>query len=131
MLARVIKIIDDGDKQGMSKERISDVIKFFFYNNLYDVETEARAIKICVDTNQSIHQQQISQFCTGEMAQYKGILESLLKSECSKDITKDIEFLTFALKLMQERLDYKCDIANLNYSKCKEVLEYVQVLLNA
>ena len=120
-------MISTGKQQGLQKEKVVDAIKLMHSHSLLDIEKDAREVKHFVEYNTQYHDIQIKTFChqEEEKKQYQGYLEKLMKSITEKEIARDKEFLSFALKLLEERATYKTDSINKLYEECKEVLEYI------
>ena len=130
LLKKVVDLIDDGKQKELANDKISDIIKFFYGSSLHEIESQAYKVKSIVENNNAIHSQMITKFCsTDGNSQYKAIIESLIKSTGTKAIQQDIDYLKFALYVMEERYHYRNDEAVEYYSKSKEVLGYVNDLL--
>jgi hypothetical protein len=119
-------MVTTGKQQGLPKEKVVDAIKLMHSQNLLDIEQQARGVKHYVESNTQYHELQIKAFCQeDDKKQYLGILDTFMKSTTEKDIARDKEFLSFALKLLDERAIYKSDSMNKFYEQSKEVLEYI------
>ena len=130
LLKKVIDLIEDGKQKGLTSDKITDIIKFFYGASLHEIESQAYKVKSIVENNNAIHSQMITKFCsTDGNSQYKAIIESLMKSTGTKAIQQDIEYLKFALYVMEERYHYRNDDAIEYYSKSKDVLGYLNDLL--
>ena len=117
-------IIDTGKAMSCSEEQIDSSLRMFFdYDKLSKANEYALDYKRGIDYNEGLNKQQVIEYCAvQENTQYKAIMEGFMSSTTTSRIHKDIEFLRFALKIMEERNGYKGDIITPYYDKVKDVL---------
>jgi hypothetical protein len=76
--------------------------------------------------NLSIIKTRVENYCVGENAQYKGIMESFMKSNTSNSMERDIALLEFALSTMKDRLFVAHDGITVYRAKINDVLNRLQ-----
>ena len=123
-------MVDSAKIRNFNDDKIKDGIRMVFSPvDLNSALSYAKEFKQHIDTNEYIHKHKIESFCVGDNLQYKGFLESFLKSTSTNDIQREISFLEFALTLMKERASYKNDIHNKFYNKVKDVMPLIEEVL--
>jgi len=116
-------IIESGRRKNTEDGKITDALKITFEeNDLANAVTLASDFKCTYEQNKAIIRNRVENFCINENAQYKGVIDSLLKSSTSRDMKRDIEFLKFAFSIMNDHLTFAHDDANAYYEKTKDVL---------
>jgi hypothetical protein len=123
-------VYDNAKLRNFDHDKIKDGMRMAFTPmDLSSAMKHARDFKETIDSKQHKHQHQIDMFCVGENLQYKGVLESFLKTTSTNDMQREISFLEFALNMMNERVTYKNDDHNKFYDKVKEILPILEEVL--
>ena len=82
----------------------------------------ASNFKCSYESNKSLLKQSASNFCVGEYAQYKEVMEGFTKSNCDDAIKNDIEFVKFLLTFLQTKSNCFTDAINKGYDNSVDVL---------
>ena len=128
-LDKVLDAIDIGNKKNFSEEVVNNgLIMQFDKITLRNASEMAEIFIRTADNNDATHKDAITAYCVDDNSQYLGILEAFMKSSSSAQIARDILFLRFALKLMEERGEYKGDFLSDYYVKVKKAMIHLNAL---
>ena len=115
-----METIESTKSRNVSEDDINKTIRIVYCeSDLVNAFSLASSYKCMYDNNTAVIKNDVERFCVGENAQYRGIIDGFLSSKTTKDMEKDVAFLTFALSVMNTRLAVaNDDITTYNAKAC-------------
>ena len=119
----MIGVIDSAKEKNIPDDSINSALHIAYSDiELSNAVSSASEFQCIYSSNMSIIKSRVENYCVGENAQYKGVMESFMKSNTTSTMERDIALLEFALSILKDRLSVSHDGVTAFLTKANDVL---------